>query len=936
MRRVVIVVCVLSLIVLAVPVTAREPAADQGDGGTIFRVAGTDRVDTAARASAAFFPTATDAVLATSANYPDALAAGGFAASLGAPLLLTPPDSLPAVVADELDRLGVQRVWIVGGPAAVGPAVQEALEADHAVERIAGDDRFATAVALAERVGLAGAGRGAVTLGAHGDPGRAWPDALSAGTYAALTPTRPLLLVTPDGVPDATTAAAGQLADGARLSLLGGPAAIPDSVAASLAAVGPGIDRIFGDTRYATSVAAVTDALAHLDATPRPLVVASGANYPDGLAGAAVAAQLDGVLLLLAPSSLADAGGAAAFLEQMRARVSHVVVMGGEAALSASVVDDLVAAMGLTMTDEPPPAAEPGADPADDSALDTRAMSTTSMLSLDGVATAIDVLDCDLDASTAPTPALADAVTALWAALEARESAEALAGFRASEAAKDVDAAAAAVAAAVAANRPGAALAATLTAMELEPSNPQHAVNAAGIALSLRPALPLEALALLDSAEGRALSDPMNVSGEGIALVNRGVALGHLRRFDEAAAAFQSAFDLDHDLRDALRMKGAVEICRDDEEEAVKLARAGMRPMVDREKHPPRTVGEPPYERTGVETIDVSQGTSMTFPPMFELPATPQQAYTRRTYFKGLYDEATAAHSALLAKRDALFDAALQEAQTVSQATKRRNTQLSLFASSLTHPGGELAHLAEAFLAPQTVVSDLNVGTARDCGDQPAHDQLMDALLEIHQLSVTMAEQHYPMATGVLAHMSLPKAHELAVTAKQLSYHVHWMFLTSTMKTWSESIVSCTVQDPPPGVPSDTPQGEMGQPCPPGLESNKVELDLMIASVAVNCTEVDVELATGDWMSAFVKGTYNTQTGDITVFVGVKAEGSLPGVKGAIREGFYVATNTAGEIKDVGFRVSAETNLGPQSASYSVDVASASFGVMSGFTTAGL
>jgi putative cell wall-binding protein len=73
-------------------------------GATFERLAGADRYATAVAVGRRFFPTSTQAVLAVGDNFPDALAAGPFAAETGAPLLLTQKASTPAATQAELDR----------------------------------------------------------------------------------------------------------------------------------------------------------------------------------------------------------------------------------------------------------------------------------------------------------------------------------------------------------------------------------------------------------------------------------------------------------------------------------------------------------------------------------------------------------------------------------------------------------------------------------------------------------------------------------------------------------------------------------------------------------------------------------------------------------------------------------------------------------------
>lgn len=328
-------VALLTLTLLAGLLPGLPP---QRAAAAVTRLARAGRVETAV-AVAARWDAAADVVLADAGNFPDALAAGSLAASLDAPLLLTPGDALPAVVAGELARLGTRRVHIMGGPAAVSAAVEQQLaDAGYGVARVAGPDRFATAAAAARAAGAAQSGDVVVALGGATDPARAWPDALSAGAFAATADRPPLLLVAPDQVPATTEAALAELAgpDGL-VSLIGGEGAIAPAVEERLGALGLETQRLAGPSRFTTSLAAAQAALRRMGPDPRPLVVASGANFPDGLSAAALAAHLDGVLALVPPTDLGGVPEVQAWVAANAPRFSEVLVVGGTAAADATI-----------------------------------------------------------------------------------------------------------------------------------------------------------------------------------------------------------------------------------------------------------------------------------------------------------------------------------------------------------------------------------------------------------------------------------------------------------------------------------------------------------------------------------------------------------------------------------------------------------------------
>jgi carboxypeptidase T len=201
-----------------------------GAGVTIERRAGPDRYATAAAVSAAsFLPGSAPVVfVAFGGDFPDALAAGAAAAAVGAPILLTRSDAVPDPTATELRRLAPGRIVVVGGPAVVSAAVEQALGSfAPSVERLAGSDRFGTSAAVAGRYFPAATTSIVAT-------GLAYPDALAAVPLAA-TLAAPVLLVRPTAVP-APTRDRVRADRPTTILAVGGPAAVAPAVLDELAA----------------------------------------------------------------------------------------------------------------------------------------------------------------------------------------------------------------------------------------------------------------------------------------------------------------------------------------------------------------------------------------------------------------------------------------------------------------------------------------------------------------------------------------------------------------------------------------------------------------------------------------------------------------------------------------------------------------------------
>ena len=123
-------------------------------GVEVVRKAGANRYETAKElALDCFDADAVDTVfLATGEDFADSLAAVPAAARADAPLLLTGPDGLHPEAQEGLEAFSPDTVFLVGGPAALGEAVEDDLlikSGKDTVERLAGRDRYATGATIA-------------------------------------------------------------------------------------------------------------------------------------------------------------------------------------------------------------------------------------------------------------------------------------------------------------------------------------------------------------------------------------------------------------------------------------------------------------------------------------------------------------------------------------------------------------------------------------------------------------------------------------------------------------------------------------------------------------------------------------------------------------------------------------------------------------------
>lgn len=263
------------------------------DVASVDRIFGADRYATAAEIAVDGFSEPATVFLATGLDFPDAIAAGPAAAAVGSPVLLVQRDWVPTATGEQLARIDPERVVILGGSGVISESVAVSLAATGAdVIRLAGMDRFATAAAISTYSFPHGSDVAFVVYG--GD----FPDALAAGAAAAHLG-GPVLLTSGDSLPEATRAELIRL-NPTKIVIVGGAGAVSQGVANQLALLGA-VSRLAGSDRYTTAAAASAFTFPEGAST---IYVATGEDYPDALAGAALAGIAAGPVLLTESSRL--------------------------------------------------------------------------------------------------------------------------------------------------------------------------------------------------------------------------------------------------------------------------------------------------------------------------------------------------------------------------------------------------------------------------------------------------------------------------------------------------------------------------------------------------------------------------------------------------------------------------------------------------------
>ena len=295
--------------------TTEQQEADLLLPSAVTQIGGVDRIETAILLSQDRFEddAAGAVVLTRSDDYADALAAVPFTKGVNAPLLLTKV-LLDPRVGDEIDRVlaDAGTVFLVGGETSLAPSVQTALEAKgYLVERIAGANRYETAVAVAEKIG--------VPQNILVASGQNFPDALASGPAAAWA--HGVVVLTDDARMPSVTAD----------YLASQPEAFKYAVGGQAAAAAPAITPIVGLDRYETA-RLVAETFFEL---PLGVGISNGSYFPDALSGGADAAAQNWPLLLAKYDSLPSQ--TRGFIET-HPSVIRVDVYGGAGVISNDVI----------------------------------------------------------------------------------------------------------------------------------------------------------------------------------------------------------------------------------------------------------------------------------------------------------------------------------------------------------------------------------------------------------------------------------------------------------------------------------------------------------------------------------------------------------------------------------------------------------------------
>lgn len=295
---------------------------------TVERISGADRYDVAINLSLKNFVQGAPTIyIAKGTNYPDALSAAPAAAAAGGPLLLTLPTELPDKVRDEIERLNPSKIVVVGGVNSVSSSQFELLQTlAPDVLRIGGADRYEASRNLVDYAfGATGASRVYLATGQN------FPDALAASSAAGARNGAVLLVPGYQTLLDAPTTALITRLNPTDAVIAGGTASVSTGIEAAVRSLGlpGGAMRLGGADRFVAALNINKEAFQIADT----VYLATGFNYPDALAGGAIAGKAKAPLLLVPTSCVTQK-----IIDEIHAlNPRRLVILGGTNSVTAAV-----------------------------------------------------------------------------------------------------------------------------------------------------------------------------------------------------------------------------------------------------------------------------------------------------------------------------------------------------------------------------------------------------------------------------------------------------------------------------------------------------------------------------------------------------------------------------------------------------------------------
>lgn len=264
-------------------------------------------------------------IVASGESFPDALSGSCLSADKdNAPIILT-GKTVESETIEYIDKNLNEngKVYILGGTGVVSDYLeQELIRRGYAVERLAGNDRYGTNVAILDEID--------VEEDVLVCSGTGYADSLSASAVG-----KPIMLTGNQLTNEQISFLKLHKPD--NIYIIGGTGAVSTSTEADLRSLTHHMFRLEGDNRYQTSVMVAEN---FFGSEIETAVFVYGLNFPDGLAAGPLALEL-GAPILLADNNKSNASYSEAFMDSVT-EADTVTVLGGATLISDKIVKYII------------------------------------------------------------------------------------------------------------------------------------------------------------------------------------------------------------------------------------------------------------------------------------------------------------------------------------------------------------------------------------------------------------------------------------------------------------------------------------------------------------------------------------------------------------------------------------------------------------------
>lgn len=257
---------------------------------TTERIKGLNRNITGIRISERLFDSAEVVYLTSSSEMIDSLTSTPNGILNNGPTLFVEKDSIKEEVKAEIKRLNPKKVVIIGGKSVISKKVENIInDLGYEYDRIAGYDRFETAVKIGEEIRKISSNKTDIILA----NGRNSIDALTASTLAGKL-NIPILLTESNSLKSVTAKAIKDWGI-KNVIVVGGNEQINKNVLDSLSNDGLKVSKIAGNSRFETAI----DVAKFVNPNPKKVIFTNSRSYADALVASYVAVREDAPIILI-------------------------------------------------------------------------------------------------------------------------------------------------------------------------------------------------------------------------------------------------------------------------------------------------------------------------------------------------------------------------------------------------------------------------------------------------------------------------------------------------------------------------------------------------------------------------------------------------------------------------------------------------------------